>query len=91
MNEKAVLAPQMVRTFWRNEKCIIPAGIRNPGRPAHRLVTLVMMRKPEKKGNHLEDLDLRGRLLFKWIVKKHDGVMLTGFVRLKIKARGASL
>lgn len=35
----------------------------------------------------MEDLDLQGRLLFKWIMKKHDGVMWTGFVRLKIDTR----
>jgi hypothetical protein len=37
-----------------------------------------------KKRYHLEDLDVDGRIILKWILKKYDVRIRTGFIWLRI-------
>jgi hypothetical protein len=34
----------------------------------------------QKEGNHLEDLDVVGRIILKWALKKQNGIVRTEFL-----------
>jgi len=44
-----------------------------------------------RERDHFEDLDVDGRLIFKWIVRKWDGDVWTGFLWIRITTGGGRL
>jgi hypothetical protein len=44
-----------------------------------------------KTRDHLEDLGVDRRMIFKWIVKREDGRVWTGFIWLRIGTSGRLL
>jgi hypothetical protein len=40
--------------------------------------------KSQKERDHQEDVEVGGRILLQWILKKYDGLLWTGFIWLKI-------
>jgi hypothetical protein len=41
--------------------------------------------------SHLQDLDVDGTIIFKWMFKKWDGVSRTGLIWLRIRTSGGLL
>jgi hypothetical protein len=54
------------------------------------IVVLVLVGKPEGK-NHRGDPDLDGRIILRWIFRKWEGVMGTGWSWLRIRTDGGRL
>jgi hypothetical protein len=48
-------------------------------------------RESQKERNHLEDIDVGGRIIFKWILEKQDGLAWTGLIWLMIVTSGQFL
>jgi len=44
-----------------------------------------------RERDHLEDLDVDGRLIFKWIFRKWNGEVWTGFLWIRIRTGGGHL
>jgi len=44
-----------------------------------------------RERDHLEDLDLDGRVIFKWIFRKWDPGVWTGFLWIRIRTGGGRL
>ena len=57
------------------------------GRGVHR----VLVRKPERKRDHWGDPDVDGRIILRWIFRKWEGVLGTGWSWLRIGRIGVHL
>ena len=44
-----------------------------------------------RERDHFKDLDVDGRLIFKWIFRKWDGEVWTGFLWVKVMTGGGRL
>ena len=44
-----------------------------------------------RERDHLEDLDVDGRLIFKWMFRKWNGEVWTGFLWIRIRTGGGHL
>ena len=55
-----------------------------------RVVYTILVGKPEGR-NHLEDLGLDGRIIVRWIFRKLEGVVRTGWSWLRIGTGGGHL
>jgi hypothetical protein len=42
----------------------------------------------QEERNHLEDLDIGGRIILKWILERQDEVVWTGLIWLRIGSSG---
>jgi hypothetical protein len=55
-------------------------------RNAHRILVGKLERKSPQ-----EDLDVGGRIILKWILERHDGVVWTGLIWFRIGTSGGLL
>jgi hypothetical protein len=49
----------------------------------NRIAYRILVGEPEGK-NHCEDLDVGGRIILEWILKRYDGVVWNGLIWLRI-------